>query len=302
MRITLKQIEVFIAVAQLENVTRAADHLNMTQSATSMALADFESQLGRKFFDRVGKRLQLNDTGRFLLPKAQDALARVAELERIINDDQGPIGPLRIAASLTIGNYIMPSLIGSFMKANPGAKVSLDVANTRHVIQEVQQFRVDVGFIEGFCHEPDIEVIPWCRDEMVVFAAASHPLAQKRTVSPEDLSEADWILREPGSGTREIFDQAVQGKLSRIKLLLEFSHTEAIQHTVETGIGIGCASRRTLVDALHRGTVVELDTPYLDLQRDFFLLIHHQKYRTMGLESFLQHCQSAGNLPTSSLP
>lgn len=293
MRITLKQIEAFIAVAQSENVTRAAESLNITQSAASMALSDFENQLGRKLFDRVGKRLQLNDTGRLLLPKALDAIARVAELETLAGSDNGLIGPLRIAASLTIGNYIMPGLIGSFMKANPGAKVTLDVANTRHVIQEIQQFRVDMGFIEGFCHEPDIEIIPWCLDEMVIFAAPSHPLAQKSQVSLEDLAQADWILREPGSGTRDVFDHAVLGKLPRLKLLLEFSHTEAIQHAVESGIGIGCASRRTLVDALRSGNVVALDTPYLDLKRHFFLLIHHQKYRTQGLESFLQHCQSA---------
>lgn len=296
MRITLKQIEAFIAVAQSENVTRAAENLNITQSATSMALSDFENQLGRKLFDRVGKRLQLNDTGRLLLPKALDAIARVAELETLAGSDHGLVGPLRIAASLTVGNYVMPGLIGSFMKANPGAKVTLDVANTRHVIQEIQQFRVDMGFIEGFCHEPDIEVIPWCRDEMVIFAAASHPLATKQAVTLEELAEADWILREPGSGTRDVFDHAVQSKLPRLKLLLEFSHTEAIQHAVESGIGIGCASRRTLEDALRSGTVVALETPDLDLQRDFFLLIHHQKYRTQGLESFLQHCQTAMNL------
>ncbi|MDI1302367.1 MAG: LysR family transcriptional regulator [bacterium] len=291
MRITLKQLEVFIAVAQSGNVTRASETLNITQSATSMALADFESQLGRKLFDRIGKRLQLNDTGRLLLPKALDAVSRVADIERMAASDSALIGPLRIGASMTIGNYMMPGLIGSFMRAHPGAQLTLDVANTRQVIQALEQFQIDFGFIEGFCHEPNIEVLPWCRDELVIFAAPGHELAQKPAINEDDLARADWILREPGSGTREVFDNAVLGKVNRINLLLEFGHTEAIKHAVESGIGIGCASRRTLEDALHTGSVVALATPFLNLERELYVLIHRQKYRTQGLEHFLAHCR-----------
>lgn len=295
MRITLKQLEVFIAVAQSGNVTRAAESLNITQSATSMALADFESQLGRKLFDRIGKRLQLNDTGRLLLPKALDAVARVADIEHLAASDDALIGPLRIGASMTIGNYMMPGLIGSFMRQHPGAQLMLEVANTKNVIQALEQFQIDLGFIEGFCHEPDIEVLPWCRDELVIFAAPSHPLAGKARISEEDLAGADWILREPGSGTREVFDNAVLGRIHRINLLLEFGHSEAIKHAVASGIGIGCASRRTLEDAFRTGSVVPLATPFLNLERELYVLIHRQKYRTQGLERFLTHCQQAVN-------
>lgn len=293
MRITLKQLEVFIAVAQSGNVTRASTTLSITQSATSMALADFESQLGRKLFDRIGKRLQLNDTGRFLLPKALDAVSRVADIEHLAASDSALIGSLRIGASMTIGNYMMPGLIGSFMRAHPGTQLTLDVANTRQIIQALEQFQIDFGFIEGFCHEPNIEVLPWCRDELVIFAAPGHALAQQAKITEDDLAEADWILREPGSGTREVFDNAVLGKIHRINLLLEFGHTEAIKHAVESGIGIGCASRRTLEDALRTGSVVALATPFLNLERELYVLIHRQKYRTQGLKRFLEHCQSA---------
>lgn len=292
-RITLKQLEVFIAVAQAGNVTRAAENLNITQSATSMSLADCEAQLGRKLFDRVGKRLQLNDAGRLLLPKALDAIARIREIEAMAASDAPLIGQLRIGASLTIGNYMLPGLIGSFMRAHAGAHVTLDVANTRHVIQALEHFQIDIGFIEGFCHEPDIEVIPWCRDELVVFAAAGHPLAGKKNITPDDLAATDWILREPGSGTREVFDNAVLGRIPRLNLLMEFSHTEALKRAVETGIGIGCASRRTLEESLASGSVVVLPTPFLNLERELYMLIHRQKYRTQGLEAFLTHCRDA---------
>jgi DNA-binding transcriptional LysR family regulator len=294
MRVTLKQLEVFIAVAQSGTVTRASETLSITQSATSMALADFENQLGRKLFDRIGKRLQLNDTGRLLLPKALDAVSRVADIEQLAASDTALIGPLRIGASLTIGNYMMPGLIGSFMRQHKGARLNLEVANTRHIIQQLEQFHIDLGFIEGFCHAPEVEVLPWRRDELVVFAAASHPLAIKKHINEEDLANADWILREPGSGTREVFDNAVLGKIHRVNLLLEFSHTEAIKHAVESGIGIGCASRRTLEDAFRTGSVVSLSTPFLNLERELYVLIHRQKYRTQGLEAFLTHCQQSG--------
>lgn len=291
MRITLKQLEVFIAVAQSGNVTRASESLNITQSATSMALADFENQLGRKLFDRIGKRLQLNDAGRLLLPKALDAVARVADIEHMAGSDEAMIGPLRIGASLTIGNYMMPGLIGRFMKAHPGAKLTLEVGNTRHVIEQLRHFQIDLGFIEGFCHEPEIEVLPWGEDELVIFAAPSHALAQKGCVDEADLAAADWILREPGSGTREVFDNAVMGRIQRLNLLLEFGHTEAIKQAVASGIGIGCASRRSLEDAFRTGSVVPLATPFLNLRRELYVLIHRQKFRTQGLELFLRHCR-----------
>ncbi|HEX4869256.1 MAG TPA: LysR family transcriptional regulator [Moraxellaceae bacterium] len=298
MRITLKQLEVFIAVAQAGNVTRASESLNITQSAASMALADFENQLGRKLFDRIGKRLQLNDAGRLLLPKALDAVARVADIEHMAGSDEAMIGPLRIGASLTIGNYMMPGLIGRFMQAHPGAQLTLDVSNTRHVIEAIKHFQVDIGFIEGFCHEPDLEVLPWGEDELVVFAAPTHPLARKARVDEEDLAAADWILREPGSGTREVFDNAVMGRIRRLNLLLEFGHTEAIRQAVASGIGLGCASRRTLEDAFRTGSVVPLATPFLNLRRELYVLVHRQKFRTQGLELFLRHCQAGVGAPS----
>ena len=225
------------------------------------------------------------------LPRALDAIARVAEIEHLAASDSALVGPLRIGASLTIGNYMMPGLIGSFMREHPGAQLTLDVANTRHIIQALEQFHIDLGFIEGFCHEPNIEVLPWCKDELVIFAAPTHALAKKVHVTEDDLAASDWILREPGSGTREVFDNAVLGRVSRINLLLEFSHTEAIKHAVESGIGIGCASRRTLEEAFRNGSVIPLETPFLDLTRELYVLIHRQKYRTQGLEKFLAHCR-----------
>ena len=293
MRITLKQIDVFTAVAREGSVTKAAQWLHLTQSATSMALADLETQLGAKVFDRIGRRLQLNELGHRLLPLAQETVARAQEMEDIAAGDLPGHGRLRIGASLTIGNYLMPQLIGNYLQANPQSEVALDVGNTRHVIESVRQFSCDVGFIEGFCHDPDIEVLPWMEDELVIFANAAHPLALRKTLTATDFKGAHWILREAGSGTREVFDNAVAGKFPDLHVRLELSHTEAIKGAVEAGIGIACASKLTLKEALSAGTIVVLPTPFLDLKRSLFMLIHRRKYATRSLNNFIRTCQSA---------
>lgn len=292
MRITLKQLDVFTAIAREGSVTRASQWLNLTQSATSMALSDLETQLGEKLFDRIGRRLQLNELGIRLLPLAQETVARTQEIEDIACGDQPGSGRLRIGASLSIGNYLMPQIIADFMGAYPEAAISLDVGNTRHVIEAVKQFTCDIGFIEGFCHEPDIEVMPWIEDELVIFAGLTHPLAQQKSVTASDLAEAYWILRESGSGTREVFDNAVAGKMPSLKVRLELAHTEAIRRAVEAGMGLGCASRLVLQESLTLGKIKILPTPFLDLRRSLFILRHQKKYQTRGLQRFLEVCQS----------
>ncbi len=291
MRITLKQLAVFVAVAQHGTVTRAANELNLTQSATSMALSDFEGQLDCLLFDRIGKRLQLNDLGRKLLPHAINTVAHANELEAIARGHGDKVGSLKIGASLTVGNYLMPPLIASFMGEHPQCQLSLEIANTSQIIQALEQFELDIGFIEGFCHAPNLEVIPWQSDELVIFTAPSHPLAQKQltqALTEADFSEAQWILREAGSGTREIFDNAVVGRLPHIHVLLELGHTEAIQRVVASGLGVGCASRLSLDEAIQNNTLQILQTPFLNLNRQLFVLIHQQKYRTYGVESFIK--------------
>jgi DNA-binding transcriptional LysR family regulator len=290
MRITLKQLGVFVAVARYGTVTRAAAELSLTQSAASMALADLETQLSNQLFDRTGKRLQLNDLGRKLLPTAVTTLAHAQSIEDIARGEDDQVGSLKIGASLTIGNYSMPPLVAGFMRQHPESRLSLEIANTSHIIAALGQFDLDIGFIEGHCHAPELEVIPWREDELVVFAAPGHPLARKTGLTEADLAAASWVLREPGSGTREIFDHAVMGRMPQLNILLELGHTEAIQRVVAGGLGVGCASLLSLRESLDNGTLIILPTPFWNLRRQFFVLLHRQKFRTYGLRRFLDFC------------
>jgi DNA-binding transcriptional LysR family regulator len=292
MKYSLRQLEVFVAIARQESVSRASEALSLTQSATSMALAELEKQFNVRLFDRYGKRLQLNEQGRRILPQAMELLDRASQLESLLGGDSGP-GSLRIGATLTIGNYLATLLIGEYMRLYPGTRIQLGVHNTAMVVEQVAHFTLDFGLIEGDCQHPELDITPWVDDELVIFAAPDHPLAGRKQLGLEDLSGEGWILRESGSGTRQVFDAALRHKLPSLNIRLELEHTEAIKRAVESGMGIGCISRLALKDAFRRGSLVPLDIEGLDLKRQFNFVLHRQKFRTAGIEAFLTLCRNA---------
>lgn len=290
MRYTLRQLEVFLACAHHENVSRAAASLSMSQSAASTALKDFEQQFALRLFERTGKRLRLNELGRQLWPRAEQLLERARELEQTLAGHRD-LGRLKIGATLTIGNYLAASVMARYMEEQPGTRVELEVANTSVITERVLGFDLDLGLIEGELNHPDLEMIPWRSDELVVFCAPSHSLAKRKHLTDKDLLTATWITREPGSGTRQTFERAMAGLLPNLHILLELQHTEAIKRAVETGLGISCLSRVSLTDAFKRGSLVELPVPQRDLGREFYFALHRQKYRSAGIERWLELCR-----------
>ncbi len=291
MKYSLRQLEVFVAIGRQESVSRAAEALSLTQSATSMALGELEKQFNARLFDRHGKRLQLNERGRQILPQAMELLDRATQLESLLAGDGKP-GSLHIGATLTVGNYLATLLIGEYMRRHPGSRAQLEVLNTARVVEHVAHFKLDFGLIEGDTQHPDLEITPWVDDELVIFAAPDHPLAGRDALTLADLQHEPWILREPGSGTRQVFDAALRHQLPHLNICLELEHTEAIKRAVESGMGIGCISRLALKDAFRRGSLVPLDIPGLDLKRQFNFVLHRQKFRTAGIEAFLDLCRS----------
>lgn len=290
MRFTLRQLQVFVAVAQQESVSRAAASLALSQSAASTSVTELERQSDCQLFDRAGKRLSLNALGHQLLPQAVALLDQAKEIERMLNGKSG-FSSLSVGATLTVGNYLATLLIGSFMQHHPECRVKLHVQNTAHVVQQVAHYEIDLGLIEGDCQHPDIEVQPWVEDELVVFCAPQHPLASRGQANLEELTREAWILREQGSGTRLTFDQAMRHHPAALNIRLELEHTEAIKRAVESGLGIGCISRLALRDAFRRGSLVPVETPELDLTRQFYFIWHKQKYRTTAMREFLEQCR-----------
>lgn len=292
MRYTLRQLEVFLAVARAGSVSRAAEALALSQSAASSSLSDLEHQFDVQLFDRVGKRLQLNERGRALRPRAEALVERARDLEQSLAGD-AEVGRLRVGATLTIGNYLAVPLVARFMREHPGAEVTLEVANTEEIARKVANFEIDVGLVEGELERPGLDVTPWRGDELCVFCAPGHPLARKRALTDDDLRSASWIVRERGSGTRQGFERAMLGILPELRITLELQHTEAIRGAVAAGLGLGCVSRIALEDAFRAGTLEPRPVPHRSFRRQFFFLLHEQKYRTAGIDRWLELCRTS---------
>ena len=300
MRLTLRQLEVFAAIARTDNVSRAAEALNMSQSAASSALVELERQFDCPLFDRIGKSLRLNSTGRGLLPQVEDLLAKAGEIEGFLAG--GKLGPLAVGATLTIGNYLATLIVAEYLQRHPESRVDLKVSNTRNVLDGLIRCELDVGLIEGEANDPDLLIEPWLADELVVFCAPQHKLAKVEAVTNLQLAGESWILRERGSGTRALFDRSIAPALEQVNIQLQLEHTEAIKRVVEAGLGLSCLSRVSLRDAFRRGSLVEIKTPQFNLQRHFYFVQHRQRHISPASRTFLALCRELGNAAEIRLP
>lgn len=285
MHITLRQLEVFAEVLKSGSTTQASVMLALSQSAVSAALTDLEGQLGVQLFDRVGKRLVVNEHGRLLYPRALALLEQTTEIEQLFREDNGAI---RVYASSTIGNYILPAMIARYRQDFPDLPLELSVGNSQDVINAVLDFRVDIGLIEGPCHSTEIISEPWLEDELVVFAAPSSPLTQG-SVTLDQLAASPWILRERGSGTRELVDYLLLSHLPRFQMAMELGNSEAIKHAVRHGLGISCLSRRVIAEQLQAGTLSEVPVPLPRLVRTLWRVHHRQKHLSNAITRFLHY-------------
>lgn len=214
-------------------------------------------------------------------------LEQTTEIEQLFREDNGAI---RVYASSTIGNYILPEVIARYRRDFPTLPLEMSVGNSQDVINAVIDFRVDIGLIEGPCHNVDIIAEPWLEDELVVFASPASSLLQGE-VTLERLAQAQWILREQGSGTREIVDYLLLSHLPQFQLGMELGNSEAIKHAVRHGTGISCLSRRVIAEQLETGSLVEIPVPLPKLVRTLWCIHHRQKHLSSSLQRFLRYCE-----------
>lgn len=290
MKFSLRQLEVFLATSHYQNISKAADSLAMSQSAASSALKELEQQFDLLLFDRVGKRLQLNEQGRLIRSRTEALLEQAKELEQALLQHQDA-GPVKVGATLTIGNYLAVSILSDLLREHPDAEVNLSVANTQNIMQQVLNYDIDIGMIEGEIQHAELDIIPWRTDDLCVFCSPKHPLAQQGEITDADIQNHRWVLRESGSGTRQAFDRAMHGILSQIPIAVELQHTEAIKRAVGNGLGLGCLSRISVEDALKRGDLVELVVPKRDFERTLYFILHKKKHRSAGIQRWLTFCE-----------
>ncbi|HVN42251.1 MAG TPA: LysR family transcriptional regulator [Steroidobacteraceae bacterium] len=302
LRLTLRQLQIFAAVARRGSTTLASRDVALSQSATSSALGELERLLAVRLFDRVGKRLVMNENGRTLLPRALALLDGAAGIEELAHQDGAPLRALRIGASTTIGNYVLPRLFGRQLfgpqdRPGTGWPSRVCIANTEVVCDGVAAFELDVGLIEGPCTHPTLRVTPWLRDELVVVCAPSTLRAitarNDGRVSTASLREQLWLLREPGSGTREVTDQLLLPRLHEYRDTVEIGSSEAIQRMAAEGMGVACLSRWVVEEQLRSGRLCAVPTLLPSLHRQFYRVMHRDKAPTASLEHFLTLSDSA---------
>lgn len=287
LRLSLRQLEVFAAIARSGSTRVAAERVARSQSAASAALAELELGLGVELFDRVGRRLMLNENGRALLPGATALLDHAAELQGLFNAEHA--ATLRVAASLTIGEYLLPELVAKWRLSHSHSAVRLAIGNTTEVIAAVAGLEADVGFIEGPQTHPDLQVRSWLSDELVIIAAPGHPLATARATTAQ-LTDATWILREHGSGTRQASDRWLIEHLGSLKVGFELGSTEAIKRLAAAGAGLGCLSRHAVAQALTDGQLVELRTRLPAARRRLAMVLRRDKRLGRATQDFIDHC------------
>jgi DNA-binding transcriptional LysR family regulator len=286
---TLDQLRIFVAVAERQHVTRAAGELNLTQSSTSAAIAALEDRYGIKLFDRVGRGIVLTRTGHEFLREARDLVSRAKAAEQMLGDFAGlKRGSLAIAASQTVANYWLPPRVQRFKDVHPEIELQISIANTERVAQCVRQGGADLGFAEGEVDDPSLRVRKIEGDLLAVVVGKAHPWARGVRVGLRDSPKTGWVLREPGSGTRSMFEAAL-GKsgirLSDLQIALELPSNEAVRTAVETGECATAISDLVVAQSLALGTLYRLN---IDLPRRPFCVVQHtERYASHAEKAFL---------------
>ncbi|MFQ2291959.1 LysR substrate-binding domain-containing protein [Aeromonas enteropelogenes] len=293
MKLTLQQLKVFATIARYGNLGLAANELCLSKGAVSQSLQELERQLGTPLFDRIHPGLQLNNEGRLLQPAAEELLTRMQDIENLFSPDAKPSGQLRLGASQTIGNYLLPTLLAS-RKQELGLPPKVTITNTHKLCHALANFELDLALIEGENHHPDLIAEPWLQDEMLVVAHPDHPLANQGTLTLPRLADETWVLRELQSGSREQFIQQIQPALPRWQAGLELNTLEAVMLAVEKGLGISFISRLAVSDRLQAGRLVVLPLEQR-FPRQLSLIWHKQKYHSASLRHFIHFCRAQVN-------
>jgi DNA-binding transcriptional LysR family regulator len=281
------RLRVFREVANQASFRRAAEVLYVTQPAVTQQIKALEEELGARLLDRSGGKVRLTAAGEILLRRAAEAEATLSRAIEEIGSLEGEVrGALRVAASTTIAQYVLPRLLAEFTLQHPGARLELESANTQRVVEAVVKGEAPIGLIEGPAHRQELAVERWLEDELVLVVAAGHEWANEE-IALSALRSAALLVRERGSGTREVLEQALKragAPISKLQVAMELGSTETLLACVEAGLGVGFASRFALERQRALGTLATVKVKGLRVVREFSL-VHARGPKTNGVAS-----------------
>ncbi|HEV2575845.1 MAG TPA: LysR substrate-binding domain-containing protein [Acidobacteriaceae bacterium] len=286
------RLRVFREVASQASFRRAAEALYITQPAVTQQIKALEEELGSRLFDRNGGKVRLTAAGEVLLRRAGEAESTLSRAIEEIGTLEGEVrGALRVAASTTIAQYVLPRLLADFARQHHGVRLQLESANTQRVVEAVASGEAPIGLIEGPAHRQELQVERWLEDELVLVVPSGHEWAGKE-ISLSALSSAKLLVRERGSGTREVLEQAFKlagGPVPRMQIAMELGSTEALLACVEAGLGVGFASRFALERQRALGTLSIVKVKNLRVTREFSMVYSRGPKTSAAAQALAEH-------------
>ena len=285
-------MRVFITVADKKNFSKAAKALSLTQPAVSFQIQTLEQYYQTMLFDRVNRHVKLTAAGELLLDYAVHMNNLQAELERNMQQLTGHVkGELLVGASTTIGEYILPYVVGAFKQEYPDVNATIQIMNTNDIVENVNNKSFDLGIIEGPVElTENMESIAFLEDELVLAIPSNHPFATKESITLEELKTLPYITREPGSGSRLIFEQALidaDFDIEELHMVMELGSTTSIKSAIMGGLGISTISKWAIQDLVKTGKVAALTIEGLTLKRTFNIILNNDKFHSEATGKFL---------------
>ena len=283
MKLTLRQLEIFLNVVESGHLTNVAKSMNLSQSAVSMSIKELEGILGKPLFDRINKKLVLNEMGRAFYKEIAPIFKKLSDIEYEFQNAENK-GMIRVGASTTIVDYLMPSIICSYMNLYPDVKITLKEGNTKKIKELLKKGEIDIGFVEGFVSDSEIIKEKIGVDELII--VTSHKDMAK-SCNIEDLANKRWVLREEGSGTREVFLDYIKGRTEPLNVFFELGHTESIKSILQNRECLSCISKIAVQKELDDGTLYQVKVKKFDCKRDFLMIYHKDKYKSVLFDKFV---------------
>ncbi len=286
--VTLRQLRTFKTVADLNSFSLAAQRLKLSQPSISYQVKELEEALGVPLLDRLGKRVQLTEAGTLLYGYARRMLDVLDEATIAIEEMRGiQRGNLRVGASTTVGIYLLPAALGAFKKLHPGLVISLEIGLRARVQEQVLRNELDLAVVGPASKDPELAIIPFISDELVVVAPANHPLASRRGLTLKDLAGQPFVMREPASGSRLSLEKAARKAGAKLSVAMELGSNGAIKHAVESGLGLAVISRYAMVLELSSGRLVELDVRGFPIRRDWHIVHLRRRKLPSSVTAFI---------------
>lgn len=284
---TLRHLEIFVAVYREMSITKAAEKLYIAQPSVSLAVRELEEHYQVQLFNRINRRIFPTEKGTALYEYAKQITELTEETERIMRVPQAPV-KLHIGSSITIGNTILPQVVKKFQKKYVDCEIQVTIQNSRNIVQAVVRNEQDIGLVEDKAGSTQLEEMPFCCDDFSFVCGRNHPLAMKKEMTLEELAEYPFFMREPGSASREVFDSFMKIRQIKHCILWESTSNQALIHGLKTLDGISVLSKRIVKEEIKKGAVIPLPVRPKEFNRQFSLIYHKRKKMPEALKYLIE--------------